>query len=176
MRYDYEDTEDYVLHRLFLIISILHVIKCQTIVIKFTFIIQIKGKVKNYSKIYQKKKKKLCLNVQNKMSKVVRQAACSSCSQQQSGCKSIWAHMACWRHKDWSLQTDNLHLNITGSRYGFETAGGNSHFITETSCLCVSSSSVAQLPTIFCHISLSLSLSLKRRFSSCFIDYTLHQH
>ncbi len=28
MRYDYEDTEDYVLHRLFLIISILLVIKC----------------------------------------------------------------------------------------------------------------------------------------------------
>lgn len=105
------------------------------------------------------------------MSKVVRQAACSSCSQRQSGCKSIWAHMACWRHRGWSLQTDNLHLNITGSRYGFETAGGNSHFITETSCLCVSSSSVAQLPTIFCHISLSLSPSQKTSF---FLFYGLH--
>ncbi len=132
--------------------------------IKFTFIIQIKGKPKNYRKIQQKKP---CVNVQNKMSKVVRQAACSSCSQQQSRCKSIWAHMAHWRHRDWSLQTSNLHLN-SGSRYGFETAGGNSHFITETSCLCVSSSSVAHRSATSCHI--SLSLSLKRRLSSCFMD------
>lgn len=127
-------------------------------------------KLKEKWRITVKYSKKLCLNAQSKMSKVVRQAACSSCSQQQSGCKSIWAHMARWRHRDWSLQTDNLHLNITGSRYGFETASGNSHFITETSCLCVSSSSVAHLPTNFCHI--SLSLSLKRRLSSCFMDYT----
>ncbi len=122
--------------------------------IKFTFIIQIKGKLKNYRKIQQKKP---CVNVQNNMSKVVRQAACSSCSQQQSRCKSIWAHMARWRHRDWSLQTNNLHLNTSGSRYGFETAGGNSHFITETSCLCVSSSSVAHRSTTSCHISLSFS-------------------
>lgn len=127
--------------------------------IKFTFIIQIKGKVKNYRKIQQKNP---CVNVQNKMSQVVRQAACSSCSQQQSGCKSIWAHMARWRHRDWSLQTSNLHQNTSGSRYGFETAGGNSHFITETSCLCVSSSSVAHRSTILCHI--SLSFSQKRSF------------